>query len=106
MRYALVHRYVPGSGPQEGTPEHDAEMDRWAALERELASSGVGIGSYAFAPGVPVVAGAGAAAAGAAEPVVFAVHVLDVPDADAALEWVRRMPTVEYGTVEVRPVMG
>ena len=103
MRYALLHRYVPGTGPQEGTPEHDAEMARWAALEQELASSGVGVASYALAAGEPIVVGDGGPAG--SEPVLFAVHVVNVPDADAAVDLVSRMPTVEYGTVEVRPVM-
>ncbi|GGL92338.1 YciI family protein [Nakamurella endophytica] len=29
--------------------------------------------------------------------------VLDVPDLDAALEWARRAPSIEWGAVEVRP---
>ena len=106
MRFALLHRHVPGTGPQEGTPEHDAEMARWAALEQELRSTGVGVGSYALQPGDPIVVGAGAGAAPTdPEPVLFAVHVLEVPDADAAVDWVGRMPTVAHGTVEVRPLM-
>ena len=29
--------------------------------------------------------------------------VIDVPDLDAAIEWGRRAPSLEYGVVEVRP---
>jgi hypothetical protein len=32
--------------------------------------------------------------------------VVDVPDLDAALDWAARMPSSEYGSVEVRPVWG
>ncbi len=31
------------------------------------------------------------------------VVVIDVPDLDAALDWARRAPSVEWGAVEVRP---
>jgi hypothetical protein len=29
--------------------------------------------------------------------------VIDVPDLDAAIDWAKRAPNVDYGTVEVRP---
>jgi hypothetical protein len=32
-------------------------------------------------------------------------YVVDVPDLDAALAEARKLPTVHYGTIEVRPVM-
>ncbi|HYE45005.1 MAG TPA: YciI family protein [Caulobacter sp.] len=32
-------------------------------------------------------------------------YLLDVPDLDAAVAWCRRMPVVEGGKVEIRPVM-
>jgi len=32
-------------------------------------------------------------------------YLIDVPDLDAALGWARRMPVVEGGKVEIRPVM-
>jgi hypothetical protein len=32
-------------------------------------------------------------------------YLMDVPDLDAALAWAKRMPVVEGGKVEVRPVM-
>ena len=31
-------------------------------------------------------------------------YVIDVPDLDAALEWAEKIPSVGYGSVEVRPV--
>jgi hypothetical protein len=33
-----------------------------------------------------------------------AVHIIDVPDLDAALEWAARSPTAMHGAVEVRPI--
>jgi hypothetical protein len=32
-------------------------------------------------------------------------YLIDVPDLDAALAWAARIPSVGYGSVEVRPVM-
>jgi hypothetical protein len=32
-------------------------------------------------------------------------YVIDVPDLDAALKWAEKIPSVGYGSVEVRPVM-
>jgi hypothetical protein len=32
-------------------------------------------------------------------------YLIDVPDLDAALTWAKRMPVVEGGKVEIRPIM-
>jgi len=40
-----------------------------------------------------------------AKEVVGGFTVIDVPDLDAALGWAARMPNIETGSVEVRPVM-
>jgi hypothetical protein len=32
-------------------------------------------------------------------------YIIDVPDLDAALKWAARIPNVDRGSVEVRPVM-
>lgn len=31
-------------------------------------------------------------------------YLIDVPDLDAAIDWARRLPAAEHGTIEVRPV--
>jgi hypothetical protein len=31
-------------------------------------------------------------------------YLIDVPDLDTALDWAAKMPIMQYGTVEVRPV--
>ena len=39
-------RSRPGEGPpQEGTPEFDAEMARWGALNEEMRQAGVAVGA-------------------------------------------------------------
>jgi hypothetical protein len=32
-------------------------------------------------------------------------YVIDVPDREAALSWAARVPSVAWGSVEVRPIM-
>ena len=31
-------------------------------------------------------------------------YIIDVPDLDAAIDWARRLPAAEQGTIEIRPV--
>ena len=40
MQYLLQFTYRPGEGPEEGTPEFDAEMKVWHELNEELRSLG------------------------------------------------------------------
>ena len=35
----------------------------------------------------------------------LAGYVVDVADADEAVEWAKRIPTATYGKVEVRPIV-
>jgi hypothetical protein len=43
MKYVLLLRFPPGSGPQEGAPEFDAEMGAWGAVNDELNAAGAWI---------------------------------------------------------------
>jgi hypothetical protein len=36
---------------------------------------------------------------------LLGLYLIDVPDLDTALDWADRMPFIEWGTVEVRPVV-
>ena len=31
-------------------------------------------------------------------------YLIDVPDLDAAIEWAKKLPAAQFGTIEVRPV--
>ena len=44
MKYLLTLTYRDGEGPEEGTPEFDAEMKVWNALNDELKAAGDGRG--------------------------------------------------------------
>ena len=45
MRYLMLLRHASGEGPQESTPEFDAEMKRWGELNREMRDAGVWVGA-------------------------------------------------------------
>ena len=112
MKYMLLLRYAEGAGPQEGTPELDAEMAAWGALNEELQASGAVI----TAAGLEPETAATTVRTKAGEPVLtdgpfaetkellFSFYVVDVPDLDAATALAARMPNAAYGSVEVRPL--
>jgi hypothetical protein len=40
-----------------------------------------------------------------AKEILISFYVIEVDDLDAATEWAVRMPSSDYGSVEVRPMM-
>ena len=113
MQYMILLHFPPGEGPQEGTPEHDAEMKRWGELMSELRGAGVLVGASGLevdavttvrkpAGEVTVTDGPYAET----KELLFSFILIDVPDLDAAIEWAGKMPSAEYGSVEVRPMVG
>src|SRR4051794_24019894 len=102
MHYLMLLTFRPGAGPQEGTPEFDAEMTGWGELNQELRDAGVVVG----ASGLHVDATTTVRANGG-EPVVtdgpyaetketlFSFYVLDLPDLDSATAWAAKMPAAE-----------
>ncbi|WP_293694999.1 YciI family protein [uncultured Agrococcus sp.] len=103
--HLLIHRYVPGAGPQPGTPEHDDEMRRWGELDARLRNEGVIAGSFALQSRGEVITESAASPWREDGEVVFAAHAITAADDAAATAIARDMPTAEYGTVEVRPLM-
>ena len=112
MQYLILLHFPPGEGPQEGTPEFDAEMKRWGELMRELREAGVLIGASGLEEGVTTVrrnAGELIVTDGPyaeTKEILFSFIMVDVEDLDAALAWAAKMPSAEYGAVEVRPMDG
>lgn len=112
MKYMLLLRFPPGSGPQEGTPEFDAEMDAWGAVNDALKAAG----AWIAAAGLELDAAATTLRAPQGERVLtdgpfaetkellFSYYVIDVADLDAAVEWAAKMPVADYGSVEIRPL--
>ncbi len=102
--------------PAEGGPGPEAlaeEMPRWFAYTEELKQTGAHVAGEAFEPptaarSVRVRDGERKIAAGpvgTGSDVLGGFYLIDVEDLDTALGWAAKMPNIEYGTVEVRPVM-
>ena len=112
MKYMLLLRYEPGTGPQEGTPEFDDEMARWGKLTGELAESGAlvachGLDEESTATTLRTRDGEVVLTDGPfaeTKEAFFSYYVLDVADLDAAVEWAKKMPNADYGSVEIRPL--
>jgi hypothetical protein len=114
MNYLLLLTHTPGIGPQEGTPEYDAEMKRWGELKEELRQAGVLVAVWGLQPtdaattlrtqdGRPVMTDGPFTET---KEVAFSLIVIDVPDLDAAAKWAEKMPNLAYGAVEIRPLVG
>jgi hypothetical protein len=112
MKYMLLLRHEPNTGPAEGTPEFDAEMAKWGEVMGELGQGG----SMIAAHGLDTEATATTVRMRNDEALVsdgpfaetkesfFSFIIIDVPDLDTALGWAKKMPNVTYGSVEVRPL--
>ena len=113
MQYLILLHFPPGEGPQEGTPEYDVEMERWGTLMSDLRATGVLIGASGLevdaATTVRRPAGEVTVTDGPyaeTKEILFSFIIIEVPDLDAAIEWAAKMPSAEYGSVEVRPMVG
>jgi hypothetical protein len=111
MHYLLMLRFPPGQGPQEGTPEFDAEMARWGQVNEELRSAGVVVGVSGLhldatttvrAPAGELTVSDGPYAE--TKETLFSFYILDVEDLDAATAWAAKMPSAAYGSVEIHPM--
>ena len=114
MNYLLTLYYRDGEGPDEGTPEFDAEMAVWGALNTELRASGQVLVASGLMPetattvrtrggGDPVITDGPFAET---KEILFSFYVIDVEDLDAAIAIARRMPATEYGSVTITATAG
>ena len=114
MHYLLTLTYRDGEGPQEGTPEFDAEMEVWGALNIELRALGQVLGASGLKPetattvrtpgGGDVVITDGPYAE--TKEVLFSFYILDLEDLDAAIAIARKMPATQYGSVTITAMTG
>ena len=106
----LIHAPAQGGPSPE---QQQAEMPRWFEYTEELRSSGAMVAGEALEPvatarTVRVRDGERLVTAGpfeATAEVLTGYYVIDVPDIAAAEDWAARIPSVPYGSVEVRPIM-
>jgi hypothetical protein len=107
MQYLLLI-YVP----TDATPD-PAEFGRWAQYTQELQESGAMVSGDALqgldtAATVRVRDGETLVTDGPfaeTKEMLGGYYLIDVADLDAALGWAAKIPSVGYGSVEVRPVM-
>jgi hypothetical protein len=112
MKYMLLLRHAPDTGPQEGTPELDAEMQVWGAIMDEMKANGSLIYACGLAPDDAATTlrapkGERTLTDGPyaeTKEILFSTIIVDVPDLDAAVELAAKMPNSDYGSVEIRPL--
>ena len=113
MQYLMMLHFPPGHGPQEGTAAFEAEMRRWGELNAEMREAGVMVAGSGLHPeavttvratdGDLVVTDGPYAET---KEILFSFYIVDVADLDAATAWAAKMPSAEYGSIEVRPMTG
>jgi hypothetical protein len=110
-KYMLLIYNPTGGGP---SPEQLAErMPRWFEFTQALVDAGAMVAGDPLegqdtATTVRVRNGETVVTDGPfaeTKELLGGYYVIDVPDLDAALEWAAKMPNVDYGSVEVRPLM-
>jgi hypothetical protein len=102
----------PSAAPDYESPEGQAEFQQWMSYTQELAQSGALKAGEALQPHqtattVRVRDGETLTTDGPfaeTKEILGGFYLIDVPDLDAALEWAAKMPNINYGSVEVRPV--
>lgn len=112
MQYLLLMHYQ--EGPEIGLSDEDMAPARaaFARYADDLDAAGVLIGTqvlqssvvsttYTARNGVPEIQDGPFADT---KERLGGIFVIDVPDLDAALEWAKRCPAADWGSVEIRPV--
>jgi hypothetical protein len=107
MQYMLLI-YTPADPTSE-----QAGTDAWMSYNQQLQESGSmvagdGLQGLETATTVRVRDGESLVTDGPfaeTKEMLAGYYLIDVPDLDAALAWAAKIPSVGYGSVEVRPVM-
>lgn len=113
MQYALLIYADPADMPAPGSTEGEVEHAAWMDYTQALAEAGVLRGGEALHPApsatsVRVRDGETLTTDGPfaeTKEVLTGFYLIDLTDLDAALDWARRIPSVGYGTVELRPTV-
>ena len=112
MQYMLLIYSAPANEPQYGTPAFEAMMAGYVAITAQMKETGVfvsgdGLQGTATATSLRIRDGKTETMDGPfaeTKETLGGYYLLEVADLDAALLWAARIPTAQYGTVEVRPV--
>jgi hypothetical protein len=113
MKYMLLIYNAPDAGPTHGSPEWKAQHAQWGEYSQALQAAGV------MLSGDPLEGAETATTVrerdgqklttdgpfAETKEWLYGYYAVDVADLDAALDWARRMPNIQYGSVEVRPIL-
>jgi hypothetical protein len=113
MQYMLLIYNDPSRQPAYGTPEFQEAMNTFFSLNKTLTADGVlrageGLQGIDTARSVRAKAGKVETMDGPfaeTREYLGGYYVIDVPDMATALTYAALIPSVNYGTVEVRPMM-
>ena len=113
MQYMLLIYNNPALEPTYGTPEFDAMMGGFFALNERLKADGVlrggeGLKGVETATSLKVRNGKVETMDGPfaeTKEHLGGFYLIDVPDIDAALRYAAMVPSATFGTIEVRPLM-
>lgn len=112
-QYMLLIYGDPSAGPAQDSPERQAEFAQWMSYTQQMGEAGVMQAGDALHPvetatTVRVRGGERVVSDGPfaeTKELLGGYYLIDVPDLDTALEWAGKAPNIEYGSVEVRPVV-
>lgn len=113
MRYMLLIYVGDGAGPERGSEAAAAEMPEWVAYTRELSEAGVLLGGDPLdmantAVTVRVRQGETLSTDGPfaeTKEVLGGYYMIDVDSMEEAITWGAKIPSVRYGSIEVRRVL-
>jgi hypothetical protein len=112
MRYCLLMHYQEAS--EIGLTEEDMApaMAAFQAYARDLDKAGVLVTTQVLEPSAATTTVTARNGSPEIQDGPFAdtkerlggIFVIDVPDLDAALDWAKRNPAAQWGSIEIRPV--
>jgi hypothetical protein len=113
VKYMLLIYGEPDAAPAPGTAEFDLQHKHWMTYTDELIATGKMVGGDALqatdtATTVRVRAGDRLTTDGPfaeTKEVLGGYYVIEADGLDEALDWAARMPNINYGSVEVRPIL-
>jgi hypothetical protein len=113
MNYMLLIYNDPALEPAYGTPEFQAMMGGFFALNEKMKADGVlrggeGLQGIETATSLRIKGGKVETMDGPFAETrehLGGYYIVEVPDLDAALKYAAMIPSASFGTVEVRPLM-
>ena len=112
MKYMLLIYGNPSDVPQFTPEEQQANVQEWLAFNREAETAGVMLAYNGLLPttnattmrirdGETFITDGPFAET---HETLGGFYLIDVPDLDEALKWAAKVPSVRYGSIEVRPL--